>query len=86
MPGSKLGVPLRLALAGLLVAVPGLVAPAVVVVVVQVEQVFDAQGSRVDAMGGTEMALNLVKAWVPVAVHVPAWPGDSRHAAGGQSD
>ena len=60
-----------------------LVAPAVVVVVVQGEQVFDSHVSRVDAMGGTEVALNLVKAGGPVAVHVPARSGDPGDDCGG---
>ena len=70
---SELRVALRGALGALLVAVGAARdSPAVVVVVVEREQVFEAEISRVDAVCVTQVALELLCSGRPVAVHVPA--------------
>jgi hypothetical protein len=69
--GSEFGIALRRTLGSLLVTVAGGVAPTIVVVVVKCEQVFDPQGTRVDAMSSPEMALNFLEAGRPIAVHIP---------------
>ena len=81
---SVLGVALRRALCGLLVAVVSACnSPAVVVVVMHVEQVFDIPATWVNAMSITQVALDLLNSGSPVAVHVPARPGDSRDSSDG---
>jgi len=77
-PSSVLGVALRGNLRTLLVAVVGTGnAPAIVVVVVQVEQVFYVPATWIDAMSVTQVALDFLDGWSPVTVHVPARTGDS---------
>ena len=74
--GSEFGIALRRTLGSLLVAVAGDMPPAIVVVVVQGQQVFHAEVPRVNAMRGTKMSLNFCEAGCPVAVHVPPRAGD----------
>lgn len=62
--------------------VPGCVPPTIVVVVMQGKQVFKVQIAWVDAMGSTEMVLDLFDTGIPVAIHVPSRPGDSRDGSG----
>ncbi len=57
--------------------------PAIVVVVMQGEQVFDIPATWINAMGFTQVALDLLNSGSPVAIHVPARPGDSRDSSGG---
>lgn len=54
------------------------VAPTIVVVVVQSEKVFHGQVAGFDAVRFPQVALNLFPPRSPVAVDVPAGPGDSR--------
>ena len=64
-------------------AVAGAVAPAVVVVVVQCEQVFHAPATWIYSVGSPKVALNLLDCGCPFAVHVPARPSNSGHSLGG---
>jgi len=65
------------------VAVTGAVAPAIVVVVVQGEQVFHAPATWIYSVSSPQVALDLLDCGCPFAVYVPARPSNSGHSLGG---
>ena len=75
---SVLGVALRGDRGALLVAVDGAGnSPAIVVVVVQGEQVFHAAATWINAVSIPQVTSDLLDCGGPVAIHVPARAGDS---------
>jgi len=72
--GSELGVALGRA-ARLLVGVAVPVPPAIVVVVVHGEQIFEVEAAWFDPVGRTEMPLDFLERRCPVTVHAPMRPG-----------